>query len=322
MPHRKRRSPTYSSFGYSSSLSSDHLDASRHRTPQKRFRPLTVAKWLVLPVIVLIAIFGANKLLTKHQSDVKVAKIVHQTVATTQVTLAADTRQKTFTSEVNAIIAANSQITFGIATDNAVTGLQTYGSTAGFDGASDGKLLTASDYLHHVELGEATLSQQIDGQSAESLLQAMIVVSDDTAWAELNDYLTHSDLASYAASIGFNNYDTTMNTFPASDVASLMNKLYAGTLLNSADRSLFLGYLKLANYRTFVVPAIPGQDTIYHKIGLDVDEVNDAAIITNASRSFELVIMTNGNGTYEWSNRALIMQQIAKDALTAFLPNA
>ena len=270
---------------------------------------------LFLMTLVLVFV-GLHLLWSKHVSA-EVAATRQQ-----QLQVAAENKRKAanFAQEVNGLIAANPAITFSIATISATDGLQQYGATTtAFDGASTAKLLTAVDYLHLVENGSATLNQRINGESAEDLLDKMIVNSDDSAWTELNGYLGNDDLANYAASIDFTNYNSDANTFPASDIAQLLHKLYDKQLLNASDTSLLLGYLKQANYRTYIVPAVPNGDSVYHKVGLDVDNVNDAAIITNSKQSLVLVIFTNGNGTYDWYDRATMMQTITSDALAAYL---
>jgi beta-lactamase class A len=241
-----------------------------------------------------------------HQAQIKAAAVASQ-------------RAEVFANQVTALVAANPTVTFSVATSSPAQGLKHYGDNTVFDGASTAKLLTAADYLQHVQAGEATLSQSIDGTSAEHWLQAMIVNSDDTAWAELNGYLSHDDLEHYANSIGFTDYDPTVNTFTSSDVALLLQKLYNGTLLNSANRSLLLGYLKQANYRDYIVAGVPANDTVYHKVGIDEDSVNDGAIISHGQQYVVLVIFTDGHGTYDWGTRASLMQAITKDATTAYL---
>lgn len=281
----------------------------KHRRSSFRSNPGT---WLVVLVLIML---GGHVLWSKHVSAENLAAHQAQTEA------AADAKRKAsiFSNQVSALLAANPADTIGVATFSSSDGLQTYGITTPFDGASDGKLLTAADYLHHVEQGKASLQQDIDGQTASYWLKIMLVNSDDTAWAELNGYLTHDDLAAYASSIGFANYDPTINTFMPSDAARLLQQLYTGQLLNSADRSLMLGYLAEANYRQYIVPAVPSSDKVYHKIGLDGDEVNDAAIITSGQKYLVLVIFTNGNGSYNWDARAQLMQDITRDAITAYL---
>jgi len=265
-----------------------------------------------LLLIMVVILFGLHIFWAKQASAEVAAAHEQQLIATRQ-------RAATFTRQVNGLIAANPAVTFNVVTDSEADGVQQYGADTTFDGASTGKLLTAADYLRHVQDGTATLDQSIDGQSAEQWLQAMLVNSDDTAWAELNGYLTHDDLQDYANSIGFTDYDPSVNTFTARDVAVLLQKLYSGSLLDPANRSLMLGYLAQANYRGYIVAAVPSGDMVYHKIGIDNDTVNDGAIITHGQQYVVLVIFTDGNGTYNWGTRAQLMQTITQDAITTYL---
>ncbi len=198
--------------------------------------------------------------------------------------------------------------------------LAQYGDSGAFDSASVGKLITAADFLHQVEAGQESLSENLGGNTAQYELQQMIVVSDDDAWTTLNNELGYGQLQTYATQLGLSGYNATSDTIGSSDIALLLEKLYNGQLLNATDTQLFLGYMKQANYRDFIVPAVPSGDTIYHKIGLINDNVHDAAIITHGTQALVLVIFTNGNGVYNWPARATAMQQITKDALAAYWP--
>lgn len=242
-----------------------------------------------------------------------------QQAAQKAAALAAATKAtSTFAGQVNAIIAANPAITFSVSTVTPLSSMQHYGSSDLFLAASTGKLITATDYLHHVETGQASLTQDIEGVSAEDLLQAMIVNSDDNAWVELNDYLTYPDLQSYGNSLGLTDYQAYPNKLTSNDIATVLNHLYNTNLLNAADRSLLLGYLQQANYRQYIVPAVPGDDTIYHKVGVYLGDVHDATIIAHGNQWLILVIFTNGSN--DVGSPAPIMQTIAKDAIADFLP--
>ena len=315
MSSQPRRSDSQHSFNQTDyakfMLNRNH--AGYKRVDRKKSRGLLKFASLLV-VLVLVALSG-HVLWSKHVSaEMKTARQA-------QIETAEDAKRKVaiFSTQMSALFVANPADTIGVATASASDGVQSYGVSDPFDGASDGKLLTAADYLHHVEQGTASLNQNIDGQSAEYWLKIMLVNSDDTAWAELNGYLTHEDLENYAGTIGFNDYDPNINTFLPSDAARLLQQLYSGQLLNNADRSLMLGYLAQADYRTYIVPAVPKSDMVYHKIGLDGDEVNDAAIITNGQKYIVLVIFTNGNGSYNWNARAQLMQAITRDAIAAYL---
>jgi beta-lactamase class A len=194
-----------------------------------------------------------------------------------------------------------------------------YGVNQTFQAASTAKILTAADFLTEVEKGQHSLTEKIGGQTAQYELQQMIVVSDDTAWANLNTTLGYNQLKSYAdKTLGISDYEAYNNSLSSKDIALALQKLWNGSLIDSSDRALLLSYLKQANYREYIVPAVPSQDTIYHKIGLYDDYVNDAAIITHGKQAFVIVIFTNGNGAYNWPARATMMQQVTKAALAAY----
>jgi beta-lactamase class A len=220
---------------------------------------------------------------------------------------------------INGIITQNSNIDMSVSLiDLSNNQAENYGDSQAFTAASTTKVITAADFLHQVEAGQESLSETINGSSAEYEIQQMIVVSDDNAWDALNTELGYPQLQAYADSIGVNSFQSIPNTVTSADMALLLQKLYGGQLLNASDTQLLLSYMKQANYREYIVPAVPSGDTIYHKIGLYEDNVHDEAIITNGSKAFVIVIFTNGNGTYNWPGRAQLMQQITKAALTAY----
>jgi len=226
-------------------------------------------------------------------------------------------------AQMQSVFAQYPNITFSVSLiDLHDNSLKHLGSDQEFTAASTAKMITAADFLHEVELGQQSLSKIIDGETAQQLLQKMIVESDNDAWADLNDTLTHTSLKNYAATqIGFTDYDPDNNTLSANDMALLLQKLYEGKLLHQSDTSLLLDYMKQANYRQFTVPAVPSQDTIYHKIGVLDDLVHDATIITHGNDAFVMAIYTDGNGDYSWDTRAAAMQAITKLAIKAYLNN-
>jgi beta-lactamase class A len=225
-------------------------------------------------------------------------------------------------TQINQLIATNDGVDISVSIIDPQTGVHKhYGETAGYQAASTAKLLTATYYLHEVEQGQLGLNQTINGQHVQSLLQAMIVQSDDNAWADLNDTLGHSELATYAASLGITDYNVSNNVLSSDDIARILQKLQSGALLNSAHTALLRSYMQQANYRSFIVAAAPSGYTVYHKAGETDDEVHDAAIITHGSESLILVIFTNGHGTYDWDARTQLIQTITTDALHVYLPS-
>lgn len=294
-------------------------------------------RWLpgLVVLLLLAAGWGVHYVWSKPQAaESSAANIVgqidgekqrqaaRQAAAAKAAKAAAAKATETFAGQVNAIIAANPSISFSVSTITAASGPKHYGTGDTFLGASTTKLITAADFFHHVEAGSDSLDETIAGSSAQHLLEIMIVNSDDTAWDELNNYLTYPGLQAYARSIGLTSFDSAQNSVTSDDIANILNQIYNGSLLSPAHRSLLLGWMKEANYRQYVVPAVPADDTIYHKIGLYLDNVHDATIITHGSHWLILVIYTDGHGTQDWTGRAGIMQAIARDAIADFLPPA
>jgi beta-lactamase class A len=232
----------------------------------------------------------------------------------------AQAKLTTMENAVNAVINQNPGITFEVAITDINNGDQyNFGQTGPMTAASVSKILTATDFLNEVEKGNQTMVETLDdGNNAENDLNSMLVISSDSAWQALEDQLTPNQISDYATNIGVTSFNYENNTLSARDTADVLTSLWNGSLINSADTQLVLGYLKEANYRQYILPAIPSTDTVYHKIGLYTDNVNDATIITNGSQTISLVIFTNGNGAYDWPARAIMMQDITRPILTYY----
>lgn len=225
----------------------------------------------------------------------------------------------TMSNAINTVINNNSDIDMSVSLiDLSDNQAEQYGDNSAFTAASTTKLITAADFLHEVELGQQSLNETVNGHTAVYEIQQMIVISDDEAWDDLNELLGFNQLQAYANSIGLNSFQSVANTVTSNDMATLLEQLYEGQLLNSINTQLLLSYMKQANYRQYIVPAVPSDDTIYHKVGLYEDDVDDEAIIVNGKKAFAIVIFTDGNGIYNWPARAQMMQQITGAALAAY----
>jgi len=205
----------------------------------------------------------------------------------------------------------------------AVTDLQTgksyhYGDTASFTAASVGKLVTVATFLHEVDNGSATLDQSVGGTTAKEEIRAMLVDSDNTAWHNMEVAVTLDAQQAYAETIGLTSYSATENTMSSDDVAKLLTKLAEGKLFADQYTQLMLGYMQQANYRGYIVAAIPDGVTVYHKVGLLEDRVHDAAIIKKGDRSYALVVFSKTSGAYDFSKAAPLFSSITKDTLQAF----
>jgi beta-lactamase class A len=223
-------------------------------------------------------------------------------------------------ASVNAVISQNPDIVFGISIiDLSIGSVHDYGNNGPMTAASVTKVLTAVDYLKQVELGNKSLSITMsNGLTAQDNIEQMIVVSDNDAWRLLNDYLGYSQMQEYAHSIGLTSYSYSDNTISSAHTAKLLGDLYTNKLIDASHTELLLSYMARANYRDLIIPAVPPHDTVYHKAGEYLATLNDAAIITNGSRSIVLSIYTESNSGYDKPRVAALMQQITAPALQTF----
>lgn len=312
-------------YNYSRSVSSGHLasrsdrrrgrlvqppDKSTARAPRGPAYRLRLV--LIGLVILTVGIHvGWNKHVSAQAAAAKQSQRVALATATAKAAI--------FKSQVAELQAANPLVDFGVAVATDRLGIESLGDTAAYSAASIGKLITAASYLHLVDSKQASLSQSIDGHNTRYWLNLMLVKSDDVAWQNLNTFVTHAGLTNYATTIGLTQYDADADNFPAADAAILLHKLQNGTLLSPSSRQLMLGWLATANYRSYIVPAVPAGSTVYHKVGFDGDNLHDAAIIRHGDKSLVLVIFTNGHGNYDWDGRARLIQAITRDAQAAYL---
>ena len=221
--------------------------------------------------------------------------------------------QNALNATVDTIVKENAALNLSIS----ITDLQTnqtfhYGEDAEFMAASIGKLVTATVFLHEVELGKRNLETRYANLPASTLLEKLIVESDNQAWEALNGSLTHEKLDAYAKDIGLRHYSASANTIASSDLALLLSKLASGKLLANDHTELLLGYMKRASMRSYLVAGTPAGATIYHKTGYLKDRLHDASIISKGNRSFVLVVFSKTNGTYNFERGAVVFQAIAK----------
>ena len=144
----------------------------------------------------------------------------------------------------------------------------------------------------------------------------MIEVSDDQAWADLNDYLGDQQ-QDYATSIGLTSFTGgEYNTMTAADMAKLLAELYQGKLINTADRNLLYNYMANTTSTNLIQAALPSDATVYHKYGQLWGYLNDAAIVSYHGHDFALVIFTNNtDGTSdEYADQVTLIHAIIQAA--------
>lgn len=187
-----------------------------------------------------------------------------------------------------------------------------YGVQEAFHGASTTKVLTAAAYLHDVETGKRTLTENLGGGSAQTHLKRMINLSDNNSWAILNSAVGYTRLNSYARTNGINSFKYIGNVMTANDQALLLNKLYKRELLNDSHTKLLLSFMQNTNNESMIPRIIPG-GTLYHKYGQLDDRLHDSAVLDFKDRPIVLVIYTKGTSDGNvYSARTALIQNIAK----------
>lgn len=189
-------------------------------------------------------------------------------------------------------------------------------STYVFKAASTAKLIAAIDYLHEVEQGKASLSQTINGTSAEQQLKQMIEVSDNNAWVAI-DAVLGDQQQQYAKDIGLNSFTggayATINT---PDEAKLLQQLYQGKLINSSHRALLYSYMSHTDNTELIPAALPSGATAYNKYGQLLGELHDAAIVSYKGHHFVLIIFTKNpdETTQDYSPQVTLIHTITQAA--------
>lgn len=224
-----------------------------------------------------------------------------------------------FKTQVEAIIASYPSLQIGVSLVNLSNNDQiNLGVQDPFDAASTNKLVTATYFLSQVDEGKESLSDSIQGQSPKTLLEKMIVNSDNDAWKTMNDYLGRENIQTYASSLGLSTYSVENNRISVTDEAKLLSKIYDQDTLSKTNKTLLLSYMKKADNRGYIVAAVPATDTVYHKAGYLKDRVHDAAIIETGSEKYALVIFTKSSGQYNFEAGQVLFSKITKASLATF----
>lgn len=282
--------------------------------PKKNFRKLSLIGLTVLICgLVLVKLDLSGSEAPQANRSVKAAAVDKTPVYKKIDTAAVEQR-------VNTIIAKYPHLQISVSFNDLKT--QTalhYGVEEPYLAASTSKLLTAILFLHQVEEGKYSLTEQVGGLSMEAQLRLLIEESDNTAWVNFDKVLGSGALEQYASQVGLKNYDYSRNTTTSSDIALLLEKLYNQKLLNKKNTQLLLSFMQNASESRYIPAAVSKKAKVYHKAGHLEDRVHDAAIIDSNGRPFVLVIFTKANsGQYDFSLGTQIMHDITKVFLSAY----
>ena len=281
-------------------------------------------------VAIALAAFSVDKLLLHTKAKTKIVSSPVSAQSNTHVAAlapkaAASPAAPNYVADMNNVIAGYPQFSAAATLVDLDNGQEYDAGATGtiFDAASTAKVLAAVDYLHQVEVGQATLDQIIDGASAEQLIQQMIEISDNIAWLDI-DYFLGNQQQDYAHSIGMTSFTGgDSNTMTVADEAKLLVQLYQGKLINQSDRSLLYGYMQNSDGDSLITDALPANALVYHKYGQLYGYLNDMAIVNYQNHNFVLVIYSNNpDGTMDdYSNQVALIHAITGAAFKDITAN-
>jgi beta-lactamase class A len=219
-------------------------------------------------------------------------------------------------ARIQAILDANSQYQIGVALMDVSSGsdpadIHEYGVREDYVAASTAKVLAAGAYYHLVETGAASLDDPLGNYTAGFQLREMIQQSDNDSWSLIMDAVGHEELTEYAASLGVS-YDPETNTLSPAEMATILARVYSGTLLDAGHTAQLLSYMQDTNYETLIPAAVPEGITVFHKYGLLNAELHDAAILAQGNTAYALVIYTKGQGLSDDPERTEVIHQLTQ----------
>jgi beta-lactamase class A len=172
--------------------------------------------------------------------------------------------------------------------------VQVFGDESAFFAASTAKIITAAAYYHLAEGAQMRLDESLGDFDAAFQLEIMVNESSNDAWLLLMQAIGYPELIDYAASIGIT-YDPEENLLTAADMAALLKLLYAGDLLDEDDTAQLLGYMQETNNEELIPAGSRPEIAVHHKYGELEGNLHDAALLSDDTSTFALVVFTEGD---------------------------
>ncbi len=283
------------------------------RSPLAGWRRPAIAFGLV--AMALVASGGVAVRLASNGSTARAAAEAPKpaaTVAPAVAPTATPVPQKTGLQQLLTDFAAGNPGKFGIVVKDLATG-----ETAGInpdqqmESASLYKLFVAQRIYQQIDLGQLTYGKAAGGGTGRNIqdcLRVMINISDNDCGRALGTILGWGAQNQALAIEGYKatNLATPQKT-SAGDVATLLSRLYTGTLVSANSTNGFMGLLKDQRVNNRLPVGLPTGTVIAHKTG-DLDGfVHDAGIVYGPKTNY-LVVVTSG----PWNTPGSAPAQFAK----------
>lgn len=198
------------------------------------------------------------------------------------------------TDEINKILIEYPNVSTSVTMIDLNSGTKTpIGNSNVYTAASTTKVLSAVCLLERVEAGKTTLDKVVGGYKLSWHLKQMINQSNNNSWEVINQTIGYQNLINCAKNKGLTSYNFYNNTVSGSEMATLLQQLYAGQLLTVENTNLLLSHMQNTNYEYLIPSGLPSETVFYHKYGAYGTNLHDIAII-KAKNPFVLTIYTGG----------------------------
>lgn len=161
--------------------------------------------------------------------------------------------------------------------------------------ASTYKLFVLYDILNHLERGELSQTDTIQGIPIDSCLHDMIVYSENDcseAWLNLRGRGTMEAVAQGVGATGTTFEPRNLLT-TAEDLAQFLEQLYLGELLNEENTKTSLTFMAEQIYTEGIATGVGPRVEAASKVGWLDDVYNDAAIVSGSKGTYALVVLTS-----------------------------
>lgn len=262
-----------------------------------------IANWVVASAASLVvgAVIGASAYSVTHaaaaQADARpTAAAAASAAATPRISSA---QLQSLTDSLATSIPATSSLSIIDLTSGATAGHNTDQQLVS---ASLYKLFVALAVYKAIDTGTLSASTPVASTNVEQCLNKMIAVSDNECGVALGSLVGWEKQNANLAAEGFSHTklaQTAAEYTSAGDVAKLLQRLYAGTLLSPNSNNQFLALLKAQKINNRLPMGLPSGVTIAHKTGDLDNSVHDAGIVYANGGAYVISLMTT-----DWDNVA------------------
>ena len=116
--------------------------------------------------------------------------------------------------------------------------------------------------------------------------------SDNTAAWVLNLILGQDEVQQLAEALGMKQTSIKENTTTPAEMGSFFARIYTETIVQAALQEKFYGYLTHTDFEDRIPAGVPGWVTVAHKIGNEIQTVNDCGIVFAGKSPYVICLLS------------------------------